>query len=95
MTDEVLEELPYDELRERAFAIAEDRHDIGFFFDLLNHTSALNATASEGGSLGEIGGSITETIAATRAVFGSDGVGDLEPLFRARFATYIRDHSKA
>jgi hypothetical protein len=94
MAADVLEDLPYEDLRERAFTLAEDRHDIGFFFDLLNHTSALNATASEGGSLGEIGGSITEVVAATREVFGSDGVGELEPLFRARFATYIRDHSK-
>lgn len=92
MTSEVLEDLPYDDLRDRAFAIAEDRHDYGFFIDLLNHTSALNAAAAEGGSLGEIGGSITETIAAARSVFGSDGVGEMEPLFRARFATYIRDH---
>lgn len=95
MESDVLEELPYDELRERAFAIAEDRRDFGFFFDLLNHTSALNAAAAEGGSLGEIGGSITETIAAARAVFGSDGVGELEPLFRARFATYIREHENS
>jgi hypothetical protein len=92
MAGEVLEELPYDELRDRAFSLAEDRHDYGFFIDLLNHTAAINATAAEGGSLGEIGGSITEAIAAARSVFGSDGVGELEPLFRARFATYIRDH---
>jgi hypothetical protein len=92
MADTVLEDLPYDELRDRAFALAERRRDLGFFLDLLNHTSALNAAADEGGSLGEIGGTISETIAATRQVFGSDGVGELEPLFRARFATYIRDH---
>ncbi len=52
MADEVLEDLPYDELRERAFAVAEQRPDIGFFFDLMNHTAALNAAADEGGSLG-------------------------------------------
>lgn len=92
MADVVLEDLPYDQLRERAFALAERRHDLGFFLDLLNHTSALGATADEGGSLGEIGGSITETILAARQVFGSDGVGELEPLFRAVFATYIREH---
>lgn len=93
-TDQVLEDLPYDELRERAFALAEQRRDIGFFFDLMNHTNALHATADEGGSLGEIGGSISETISAARQVFGTDGVGDLEPLFRARFATYIREHTE-
>ncbi|HET8970364.1 MAG TPA: hypothetical protein VFN19_04825 [Candidatus Nanopelagicales bacterium] len=93
MTDQVLEDLPYDELRDRAFGLAERRRDFGFFVDLLSHTSALGATADEGGSLGEIGGSITETIQAARQVFGRDGVGELEPLFRARFATYLREHS--
>jgi hypothetical protein len=92
MADDVLEDLPYEELRERAFSVAEHRHDLGFFLDLMNHTAALGATADEGGSLGEIGGSISETIAAARQVFGKEGVGDLEPLFRARFATYIRDN---
>lgn len=89
---EVLEDLPYDELKDRAFEVAERRRDVGFFIDLMSHTSALGAAADEGGSLGEIGGSISETIAAARQVFGSEGVGELEPLFRARFATYIRDY---
>ena len=29
---------------------------------------------------------------AARQAFGSDSVGPLEPLFVARFATYIREH---
>ncbi len=91
-TGEVLEDLPYGELRDRAFALAEQRRDLGFFMDLLSHTSALNAVATEGGSLGDIGGSISESINAARQVFGDDGVGELEPLFRARFATYLREH---
>ena len=66
MTDAILEDLPYDELRDRAFAVAEHRRDLGFFVDLLGHTSAAQATADEGGSLGEIGGTISETIAAAR-----------------------------
>ena len=91
-TGEVLEDLPYGELRDRAFAVAAQRRDLGFFMDLLSHTSALNAVATEGGSLGDIGGSISESINAARQVFGDDGVGELEPLFRARFATYLREH---
>ncbi len=87
-----LEDLPYLELRDRAFHLAEQRHDIGFFVGLFTHTSAMRAMADEGGSLGEISGSIIETIRAAREAFGSDSVGDLEPLFRARFASYLREH---
>lgn len=90
--DTVLEDLPYDELRDRAFAVAEQHHDYGFFVDLFNHTPAMLDAASEGGDLGSISGSFVETVRAARQVFSSESVGDLEPLFRARFATYIRSH---
>lgn len=86
------EDLPYDELRERAFALAEKRHDIGFFYDLFRHTPAMTAMATEGGSLGETSGSIIDLVEAAREAFGPDSVGDLEPLFVARFATYLREH---
>jgi hypothetical protein len=90
--DIVLEDLPYDELRDRAFAIAEERHDYGFFVDLFTHTPAMHDASDEGGSLGDIGGSFVESVRAARQVFRGESVGDLEPLFRARFATYIREH---
>ncbi len=90
--DTVLEDLPYDELRDRAFAVAEQRHDVGFFVDLFNHTPAMHDASGEGGSLGDISGSLVETVRGARQAFGEDSVGDLEPLFRARFATYIREH---
>jgi len=89
--DIVLEDLPYDELRDRAFAIAEESHDYGFFVDLFRHTPAMHDASDEGGSLGDISGSLVETIRAARQVFSGESVGDLEPLFRARFATYIRE----
>ena len=91
--DAVLEDLPYVELRDRAFTIAEEHHDFGFFVDLFNHTPAMHNAADEGGSLGDIGGSFVESVRAARQVFSGESVGDLEPLFRARFATYIRAHS--
>lgn len=87
-----LEDLPYAELRDRAFHLAEQRHDVGFFVSLFSHTPGMIAVADEGGSLGEIGGSIIETIRAAREAFGPSSVGDLEPLFRARFASYLREH---
>lgn len=86
------EDLPYEELRDRAFSLAHQRHDIGFFIDLFNHTPAMRATASEGGDLGAIGGTVIELAAAAREAFGEESVGDLQPLFVARFATYLREH---
>jgi hypothetical protein len=90
--DIVLEDLPYDELRDRAFAVAESRRDLGFFVDLFNHAPAMHDASTEGGDLGAIGGSVIEAVRAARQAFGEDAVGDLEPLFRARFATYVREH---
>ena len=92
---EVLEDLPYTELRDRAFDLAKERHDVGFFVDLMNHTPAAAAMATEGGSLGDISGSIVETIEAAREAFDADAVGDLQPLFVAVFATYLREHGQA
>jgi hypothetical protein len=85
------EEWPYEELRDAAFDRARHNRDLSFFVDLMAHTPALTATADEGGSLGEISGSFIETIEAARQAFSSDS-GELEPLFRAVFATYLREH---
>jgi hypothetical protein len=87
-----LEDLPYETLRERAFAVAESRRDLGFFVDLVRHLPSVNAMAGEGGSLGDISATLTDAVGAARELAGEEGVGDLEPLFRARFATYIREH---
>ncbi|MFI0433336.1 MAG: hypothetical protein ACH36H_09355 [Candidatus Nanopelagicales bacterium] len=89
------EDLPYDELRDKAFDLAEKRHDIGFFYDLYSHTPAMNAMSGEGGSLGETSGSLIEVVKAAREAFGSESVGEYEPLFVARFATYLREHEQS
>ena len=70
------------------------RHDCRFFYDLYAHSPAMQAVSSEGGSLGEIGGSIIEVVKGAEETFGEDSVGDMQPLFVARFATYLRDHPK-
>lgn len=88
-----LEDLPYEELRDKAFKLAEKRRDVGFFYDLLRHAPALENTSEEGGSLGDISGSIIALIDACKEMFGHDRVGETEPLFVARYATYIRAHS--
>ncbi|MCH9719523.1 MAG: hypothetical protein K0U60_06595 [Actinomycetia bacterium] len=91
MTDQ-LADLPFDEVKHQAIELAEKRHDVGFFFDLIKHTPAVAATADEGGSLGEFSGTITELVEAARELFGSGDLGELEPLFRARFEDYLRQH---
>lgn len=89
---EQLEDLPYEELRHRAFKLAEKRRDMGFFLDLFNHTQSMQDVSDEGGSLGDISGSLIGVIEAAKEAFGHEQVGELEPLFVARFATYIRQH---
>ncbi len=86
------ESWPYERLRDAAIDRARHRLDLGFLVDLMAHTPALTATADEGGSLGEIGGSVIEVAEAARQAFGSEGVGELEPMFRAVFADYLRRH---
>jgi len=86
------EDLPYEELREKAFECAEERHDLKFFYDLFKHTQAMQAASTEGGSLGDISGTLVELVEAAREMFHEDKVGPLEPLFVANYATYLRAH---
>jgi len=86
------EDLPFDELRHRAFQVAEHHLDIGFFTDLFSHMPGMVAIEGEGGDLGSVGGTFIETVRAVREMFGS---AELDPttetLLRARFATYLRE----
>jgi hypothetical protein len=96
MTETPLEDLPFAELRHRAFHLAEKRVDIGFFTDLFTHMPGMVAVQGEGGDLGSIGGSFIETVKAVREMLGDDEIDPTtETLLRARFATYIREHEKA
>jgi hypothetical protein len=88
-----LEDMPYAELHEKAFRLAQSRHDLGFFLDLYNHTRAMHAAAAEGGSLGELSGSLIDIVEGTREALAEVADPEVEPLFRARFATYIRKHT--
>ena len=92
-----LEDLPFDELRQRAFHIAEKRLDLGFFTDVYSHMPGMVAIEGEGGDLGSTGGTIIESIKAFRQMFSDSPEldPDTEALLRARFATYIREHEKS
>ena len=91
--DDGLDSLPYAELHERALHMAQQRHDLSFFVDLYNHTRAMHAAATEGGSLGDLSGSLIDVVNATREAFAEIPDPELEPLFRARFVEYLREHS--
>lgn len=88
------EDLPYTELRDKAFALAHKKHDIGFFYDLYRHAPSLQDAQAEGGSLGDISGTILDMVSAAEQTFGEENVGDMEPLFVAKFATYLRENEK-
>jgi hypothetical protein len=88
MTD--LDALSTEELRQRAFDRAKDKHDVGFFWDLVKHLRASQSLAAEDGSAGGLTGSISEAVELVRELMGK-GLGDEEPLLRARFLDYLRD----
>ena len=70
MTDAPLEDLPFDELRQRAFHVAEHRLDLGFFVDVYSHMPGMVAIEGEGGDLGSTSGTIIESIRAFKQMFG-------------------------
>lgn len=95
MTDVVLEDLPFDELRQRAFKRAERHADIGFFTDLFSHMPGMKAIEGEGGDLGAVGGTIIESVRAWREMVGDNELDETtEALLRARFVTYLREHGE-
>ena len=96
MSDMPLEDLPFEELRHRAFHVAEHRLDLGFFVDVYSHMPGMVAIEGEGVDLGSTGGTIIESIKAVRQMFGDNDEidADTEALLRARFATYLREHGK-
>ena len=85
-----LDQLSTEELRRRAFARAERHRDIGFFWDLLKHLRASGDLASEDASAGNITGGVAEVVEAVRELMGR-GLGEQEPLIRARFIDYLRN----
>jgi hypothetical protein len=87
-TFEQLDALSTEELRERAFAQARERHDLHFFVDLFRH---LPGTSEQGerddGALGLQTG-VEGAVALWRELRGHE-YGDEEPLIRARFIDYL------
>lgn len=84
-----LETMSTDQLRKLAFDKAQAAHDLHFFWDLAGHLRASRALAVEDGSAGGITGTITELVDLARELLGK-GLGEDEPLVRARFLDYLR-----
>ena len=85
-----LDALSTEELRTRAFDKAQAERDVAFFWDLAKHLRAAHAIAGEDGSTGGITGTITEAVDLVRELMGK-GLGEDEPLIRARFIDYLRE----
>ena len=83
-----LDALSTEELRERAFARARDRHDVGFFWSVLRHLPHADDAEGLDGSLGSYGASVDDAVALWREFTGR-GYGENEPLLRAAFLDYL------
>ncbi|WP_117212778.1 hypothetical protein [Allorhizocola rhizosphaerae] len=87
MTDfSELDALSTEELREKAFAKARNKRDLGFFWDLF--TRLPTAPETEERELADIGAAIEDTVQLWREMTGHE-YGDLEPLIRAKFIDYL------
>ncbi len=78
----------FEDLRHRAFDKARSAHDVGFFWDVVQHLRGSRGLAVQDGSSGGITGSIAELVDLVRELMGKD-LGDDEPLLRAKFETYL------
>ena len=88
-----LDALTTEELRQRAFHVAREHHDVGFFVRVIKLLPAsVDAAEQLDGSLGSIGESITDLIGLWRE-FTGHGFGDAEPALRADFIDYLMKHA--
>jgi hypothetical protein len=86
-----LDALPTEELRERAFAMAREKHDLGFFWSVFKHLPDSDEAASLDGAPNTVGPTIDEAVALWREITGH-GYGEQEPLLRAAFIDYLQKH---
>jgi hypothetical protein len=85
-----LEALSTEQLREKAFAVAERHVDVGFFWDLLKHLPASARVAGDDSFSGP-SASISDAVELFRE-FRGDHLGDSEPLVRAKLLDYLEKH---
>lgn len=84
-----LDALSTEELRERAFAAARSRRDLGFFWSVMRHLPDADEAAALDGAPNTVGPTIEEAVALWRQLTGH-GYGESEPLLRAAFIDYLQ-----
>ncbi len=85
-----LEAMTTEELRAKAFSVAEHRVDVGFFWDLLKHLPA-SANVARDDSFSAASATLSDVLELLRE-FRGDHLGDSEPLVRAKFVDYLERH---
>jgi hypothetical protein len=83
-----LDALPTEELRERAFKLAWEHHDIGFFVRIIRSLPHAEGAEDVDGSLGSFGAELSDVYSMWRE-FTGHGYGEEEPLIRAAFIDYL------
>ncbi|MEV4755743.1 hypothetical protein AB0J86_11615 [Micromonospora sp. NPDC049559] len=86
-----LDALSTEELRERAFARARDRRDVGFFWSVLRHLPDADEASVLDGSPNSVGPTVDEAVALWRELTGH-GYEEAAPLLRAAFIDYLSKH---
>jgi hypothetical protein len=86
-----LDALSTNELRERAFAAAEHRHDLGFFWDVTKHLHGAGDFAADDGSAGGLGESISGAVEVVSELLGRHDDSE-NPMLRAHFIDYLQKH---
>jgi hypothetical protein len=86
-----LDALPTEELRERAFTVARERHDVGFFWSVLKHLPDSEEASQLDGAPNSIGPLVDEAVALLRELEGHS-LTETEPLLRAKFIDYLQTH---
>lgn len=87
-----LDALSTEELRERAFALARRRRDIGFFWSVFKHLPDADEASALDGSPNAVGPTIDEAVALWREFTGHGYDAESEPLLRAAFIDYLLKH---
>ena len=87
-----LSNLPTEELRQRAFALAKERHDLTFFWSLLQRLPHSDDAEQLDGSPSAIGPTLDDALELWRE-FTGHGYGESEPLLRAAFIDYLMGKS--
>ncbi|RKR89621.1 hypothetical protein BDK92_3976 [Micromonospora pisi] len=88
-----LDALSTEELRERAFARARERLDVGFFWSVLRHLPNADEATILDGSPNSVGPTVDEAVALWRQLTGHGYADpDTEPLLRAAFIDYLQRH---